>query len=254
MEALDLTVGSSKRIVCPFCQANHETSLSLSRLSEGIVYKCFRAACSETGFIPSPTFSSEADKPVKKKFVPKEFKWGTIKVPEDIEDMLYEKYTITKEEIRVNGFKYSPEIDSLVMPIFNNFGYEVGCQTKVITKDSGRPKAISYFFNEGNRLHYCISKHKGKIILAEDILSAIRINRYGRAVALLGTNLTAAQTRELSQETDTIIMALDPDATHKAIQMKKRYGLSFKNFYVRHLSNDPKDYKTDEQLIEEIFI
>lgn len=257
-EALDLEIGDTKRILCPFCQATHEKSLSISRLPEGLFYRCFRVSCKEGGFIPSPTFSSKSYISFKKKFVPKEFKWDTIKLPPQLEDMLYEKYTITKDEIRINGIKYAPEIDSLVMPIFNKMGYECGVATKVVNRDTSRPKVVNYFFNDYSRLHYPQQGSRGRkqeeaIVIVEDILSSIRVNRYATAVSLLGTHMTPMQAKELAGINKNIIIALDPDATDKAIGMKRSYGLAFNSFKVVHLSCDPKDYYHDKKLIEEIF-
>ena len=235
-------------------------------MEEGIFYRCFRVSCKESGFIPSPTYSSKVYASPKRKFTPKQFTWDTVSLPPQLEDMLYEKYTITKDEIKVNGIKYAPEIDSLVLPIFNSVGYECGIATKVVNRNTDRPKVVNYFFNDYSRLHYpqreqstdnsrCSKRGapSKRLVVVEDILSSIRVNRYGTAVSLLGTNMTNAQAKELSEINREMIIALDPDATNVAIRMKRMYGLSFRNIKVVHLSCDPKDYDTDEQLIEEIF-
>jgi hypothetical protein len=46
-------------------------------------------------------------------------------------------------------------------------------------------------------------------------------------------------------------MALDPDATDKAVEILQKYSVFFGNFSVVVLSKDPKDM-TDDEIKEEI--
>lgn len=86
--------------------------------------------------------------------------------------------------------------------------------------------------------------------MVEDQVSAKKVGRYAPCVALLGAWLSDAAIEELMEITDTLIIALDPDAYVHSLKFKQKYSLAFKNFIVKKLSKDPKDM-TDEELIKE---
>ena len=114
-------------MVCPFCRAGHETSFVVTRGEEGIKYNCWRAKCGEHGFIPSksmrydPHWKNKEPKQRKKKV----FKYETTALPELFTEMFYDLYSITKDELIQNGFSYAPELDRVIMPIYNYLGYEI---------------------------------------------------------------------------------------------------------------------------------
>ena len=50
---------------------------------------------------------------------------------------------------------------------------------------------------------------------------------------------------------NNVVLALDPDALFKAIELKKKWGLFFNTFRVASLTKDPKDLPHDT-LFEEL--
>jgi hypothetical protein len=55
----------------------------------------------------------------------------------------------------------------------------------------------------------------------------------------------------LAKYFDNVVMALDPDATNKAIEFRDKYSLLFRgNFSVLQLSKDPKDMNRQELKLE----
>lgn len=253
---LDLAVGETRQITCPFCGAQHERSLGVTRAPEGIVYRCWRAKCRAKGFIGSsstdylPDWENRKTKAKK----PKIFDEETTALPDEYIDMLYDKYTLTEKELIRNGFLYAPNIDRVIMPIYNAMGYKVGVVARTYDKNPFGPKTINYLEDGRAHLHYARTAHvqSNTAVLVEDIPSAIRVSRYAKGVALLGHALCDATAEEVEETSTDLIVALDPDAVDKAIKLKKKYQLYFNSIRVRVLSSDPKDYESDEQLIEEI--
>lgn len=253
LASLSLEEGERMRMVCPFCNATHETSLMLTRHAEGLGYRCWRAKCGQSGLIRSKGSPNWGKQEKRKKSV-KVFDYETYELPPSFKRMYLEKYLITEEELDKNGFVYAPESNRVIMPIYNALGYETGKVARSYAADCSGSKAISYFEDGNRHLHYVpySGEQRDRIVCVEDIPSAIRVARFGRACALLGSELDDSTIDDLAKQTDYVVMALDPDATHKALKMKKRYALYFKQFDVRILSSDPKD-ASDEQILEEIF-
>ena len=248
-EALDLAVGESRYSYCPFCEASHENKLSVSRTEEGLLYNCYRGSCGARGFISSlpGTTQLELSRP-KKKFKAKEFKYGLVDLPKWVVEDLLNKYELTEEELNEQGFKYVPKQDRLYSPLFDRNGQEYGGQTKLYGGGAVGPKTIIYRARETTGLHYvnCKGRRGEAICLVEDVLSAVKVSRYARGVALLGTGLREEQIAELREETDTLILMLDPDMYQKMIGYKKKYSFYFRNFSMIMLSYDPKDTKHSE--------
>lgn len=256
MMALDLGVNQSIRTVCPFCNAAHETSFTLNRTEDGIQYGCWRAKCGKRGFIPSKAMQYDPHwhKKEPKKRKPKTFSYDTVELPDELVEMFYVRYSITKDELIQNGFSYAPELDRVIMPIYNYLGYEIGQVARSYDPDITGSKAINYFSDGKSHLHYVPQGmyRNGAIVCVEDIPSSLRCARFGRAIAILGSYISHENILELAEHTGEVIIALDPDATNKAFKMRNKYRAYFRNFSIRVLSKDPKDM-SDEEIQNEIF-
>ena len=94
-----------------------------------------------------------------------------------------------------------------------------------------------------------------RIWFVEDMLSRQRLHESGeKCLCLLGTHIhdgTIATVQEVWPDAH-IMLALDKDATTKAIAWKAKIGYLFKNFTVVPLSKDIKDMNEEElnQLLE----
>lgn len=253
LEALNLVDGETKRIVCPKCQAQHENSMSITRLgNDYIAFKCWRASCGFKGKIGKGSVSRNLGKTNedRTKFTPRPFLDPYFSLPPDIERELYHRYGISRELLRTNGVKYCRNRDRLIMPVFDINGDQYGIVAKRWTHGDGEDKVLNHFVKEKVRLHWPkgFSKEHGKCrsIIVEDILSALSLQHYYSTIALLGTELSPEAAEQIRSKTDSIILALDPDATHKAVQIKQRYALLFKEIKIITLPRDPKDCSIEE--------
>ena len=247
LDASELSVGDTIRTACPFCGAAHERSFTITRQELGLLYNCFRAKCPATGFIssiPGTTTLEKEEQKKKKEFVPRPFEKPLVKLPDEVAQWLFDKYELPLEALEYEGIKYEPEYKRTYAPLFNSEGYEVGGETKKTDfSGDGAPKTLRYPTAQSSGLHYVRAgaRRAGPIIVSEDVLSAIKLSKYFKSVALLGTTFNAQIAGELAQQTDTLIMYLDPDAINKALRYRKKYSLYFRNFFVVVGSKDPKD-------------
>jgi hypothetical protein len=84
-----------------------------------------------------------------------------------------------------------------------------------------------------------------ELVLVEDCLSAVRVALSGyRAMALLGTHLTAEVKRSLAGE--RVILALDADASRLAVKMTATLAFYTKQVSLRLLDDDLKYLTTDQ--------
>lgn len=96
-------------------------------------------------------------------------------------------------------------------------------------------------------LHFPSPLRSRSVMLVEDIPSANKMDKFYPCVALLGTNLNDKKLDYLlSLGITHVIIALDNDATRKAIKLAKKFMISTS---ILPLQKDLKD-QTDEQLQE----
>jgi DNA primase len=80
--------------------------------------------------------------------------------------------------------------------------------------------------------------------VVEDAASACAVSGAGVGIALLGTNLTNTHLHTL-RRFETVVVALDPDATRKALELQKQISF-FTRCVVRRIDDDLKYFDADE--------
>lgn len=126
--------------------------------------------------------------------------------------------------------------DRIMFPIFDKDKNVVGFGGRIL--GDGKPKYLNspetIVFDKSHELYGLhIARHKNNpFVLCEGYLDVISMHQAGfeTAVASLGTSLTAAQAKIISEYTDTVFIAYDSDeagikATARAIPMLEDIGL-----------------------------
>lgn len=249
LEATDLAIGQSKRIVCPFCKAEHETSMSITREANCILYNCYRVTCKKQGKIRTAAQTAEIVKEAKQ-FVPNPLTAHTTLVPPRILQWFYDKYQI---DLRATGTpRIVPTQNRIAIPLRAYDRTTYGLWTKKLpdgilhphVKASG-PKTIMHLEKEAPLLYFPNHHTNSKqVVWVEDPLSAEKYASIGiDSVALLGTHLTQDEVYYLAGvlEGKDIVIHLDPDARAVARKMAKKHSLLFKSIRVIDSPRDPKD-------------
>ena len=256
LEALSMAVGENRSVHCCFCDNTppYPPTLSITRQEGSIVYHCFRASCGGKGVIGST--AHETIKQPKPKFSPTWYDKPTRNpTRQELLSMSF-KYSIGDKILERQGWKigesYSADI-TWVFPLFDKNGTCYGHTTKAY---GGNFKALHYITKQRPLLHYTqmrlnqdtpLALPHSTAILTEDVISAVKMGRYARGVALLGTNINEEGVRDLlSAGYNNVIIALDPDASEKAFAIKKKFGLFFRTCRVVLLPADPKDMEPIE--------
>ncbi len=242
LEAADLAIGQSKKIVCVFCNAKHEHSLSITRYPNEIKYNCFRAKCGKSGSIQSIANALGSRREAAVLLTPYT---GGLGRSAALDSWIYEKYGCAGE------FKMG-DLGRLAHTICDSEGKDLGHWLKKLPGSTFRgPKAMNYWHSPGAHIHYCRAGKQERIVLVEDIISAEKVDAICPAAALLGVDMSMDVALDLQKVTSKLILALDPNATDKAIKIKRRYGFMF-DISIVEFPADPKNCSYD--LIESMLL
>jgi hypothetical protein len=258
LEAIKLLVNGQSRIVCPFCNAKHETSLSLVRFPTGVFYKCWRVSCGEKGFIPSLPNYTTTIVPGEDKARP--YLGRSEPLPQSISDWIFNSYEIHKNDQEAHNMRFDPDRRRLLIPVYTVTGYNYGLVAKKVPDSPWSGPKVSNYFDDGiHRLHFPfggkaisqfsngVSRDRKEIYIVEDVLSAIKLDSMLLpSVALLGTWLNSKHAVMLRNLGEYLYIVLDPDAKEQAVRLKQMYGLLFNEVHIVSLKKDPKDTKYSE--------
>lgn len=197
-----------QRIVCPFCEggSSKERSFVITKQGSSVFYVCHRASCNARGKAVTKRNMFAEDTPMSVK----------------------RKQTPPSEAL------YCPRI------VLNHLGEEVGrVWRRRPTAPQNLPKDINVIDEGWCMLHFPSPPEGDTCVIVEDIPSANRMDRYFPCVALLGTNFNEEKIELLLDcGIRRVIIALDEDATRKAIRLTRKYMLDTR---VLPLQRDLKD-------------
>lgn len=256
------------RLVCPVCLggSDHEECLVVWDGDDGNVYAtCHRARCEINTVMVSGSFDACCRKSgpsvpdtlePPKKYVPGYKLTGTDK--EYITRKCGPDSALAKEVATLTSSSFlksyplwtrdGAESGGLMLPMYDINGDERGCVVKPYS--SNLPRALTYRQDGYDGMSwYLDSRHMldARIIVVEDGLSAMALLVKGRsAVSLNGTVLNKERVDLIFRHKKVAYLALDADATSKALSYALTYGSRYKIKVLRLM----KDFKnmTDEEL------
>lgn len=240
-----LQLGEHKRIVCVFCNAEHEKSLSITRKEVGYLFHCFRAACGKGGIV-----GDYYKAPGKEEYTPDKYRRYTgflVKLPKNLWEKHVHPYGISYMQTKFQGIKYAPDIDRIYYPIYNYLGYPIGETLKAI--GNIEPKNLTNKWTDVPLLNFPLGQRTSShIVLVEDILSSIKVSTQYTAAALMGTSLSEAGFEMLLRNNFRIFSVfLDGDAIIQSYKIANKYA-SFAKFNIIKTpeGKDPKDLSHEE--------
>lgn len=259
--AMELPLGQSGRFMCPVCNggSSKEKSLSVTRRSETEAsFNCFRNKCNLGGGHVA-LFSDVDGNVLKYNSTPKkpannDITHNLASLDMECVEFFMNKYHMTPAMLAYGRFQTTFD-RRIYMWIFGPRRLKRGGSVRKYKElYVGRreytsiPKNMIHYNGTDNLalswyFHLC-SRRKASdtLIIVEDIPSALRLTPYTDAVALLGTAFSPEKQREVRRMGyDRIILALDEDATAKAIKIKQECSLYLPSLEVLPLVRDIKD-------------
>ena len=253
LQALDLHVDESKLTYCPFCNAEHERSFSMTRKADGIVYHCFRASCGASGFVSSTANYFTQKETSEKKTKP--YTGSVVYYDHYHYPFLADRFDIDPVYMDEIGI-VDEEQHHYLLPVYGpNDKRQIGKQLRRF--DGSKPKAILYYDKEGPYIqiapaHLVFKARKPTVFIVEDYFSCLKVQEAldrqmlpGMAVSILGTHVSDDVALWLSKNFKSVVMMLDPDAVNKAQQFVSKYQLIWPGARVVVLDDDPKDTPMD---------
>lgn len=253
-----LQIGETRRLRCPFCEGgtSRENSFSLSRTSDAeCLYCCFRATCSRSGRLACPGFrltsdTSDSSPRSKRQASIRVFTGRTVALEKEWLSNLSDAYGIFPDEAIREGWKQAVEDGSLVCPIRGPDAVPRGILTRSRTPKYPGEKTHSKLYPQTDGVRQGWFRRAGishsPVVVVEDVISALKVSRQFTAVALLGTHLDQDRLDEIVSVSKIVVLALDNDATEKAIGYQKKFGLQAE-IKVAMLEKDLK-YESDERI------
>lgn len=199
-------------------------------------YKCFRASCGKAGWGRGAVTPRE-----------KEARYFT-KPTQSLSTQQAEFLCLHFSLAHVPRVTYSPDEDRFV---FEVLGPQGGLRGSMARSYSGaEPKTLAYRAKtEEPWMHWSWKPVRAMepepVVIVEDIVSAEKVGQAGfyRGCALLGTHIDLERAQEIKTVAGgaRVIIALDKDATIKAINYYGKFGDFIPNLTVLALDRDLKD-------------
>lgn len=261
-----LSHGESERGLCPWCRGGStgEKSFVITRDGNNLKYTCFRATCgnNSSGVLNLSGTPVKLSK-YKKKPKSREYTHATRMLSVAARVMLFDKFGFTTRMLDEYRIKQD-EDGRIVIPLFNRDGVQQGHEVKKGLVDEAGPKAIAYHGHTSDGMAWYIGVpaypmpqlHKAipledfyvnSLVIVEDTYSAMKANAFMNSLALLGVGLNKEQAQSIAMKNfDTVYIALDADASSKAIQIVKRVRGIIPNVRVMLLKKDIKNMEWDD--------
>ena len=245
----NLSLNERYRGCCPSCGRN---TFSCVRSNNKILYNCFSASCSVSGSRPVEYTVEDAK-------ARQRASEGVLETNQDvgfsissiIRNLRYDSRLssfLKPYGLNTDGWRFDPKEQRAVYLIQDETGQVVDAIGRSLV--NRLPKWKRYGDNTAPVILRGASRD---LVIVEDILSAIRLrNIYNdfNVLALLGTSISFSAVSHLSSFKNGFI-ALDKDATDKAIQMHRRIAPFFDRCRVIMLHSDIKD--SDDVVIRGLF-
>tara|TARA_R110000822_G_scaffold46604_2_gene123971 strand:+ start:6794 stop:7576 length:783 start_codon:yes stop_codon:yes gene_type:complete len=159
---------------------------------------------------------------------------------------------IAESTYKEHGLGYSKSLDRVVLPVWDANRNLEWFQCRSLHKGQ-KPKYIQPARSR-DRVMFRVGFDREtvqRVVIVEDILSAIRVGKHVPTASLLGTKITTGQATELSRFS-RVTTWLDPDKAGRegAYNIRKTLGLITEVDNIVTLK-DPKEL-SDQQIIEEL--
>jgi len=254
INGIDISMGETKRMNCPVCNG-YKTFTITSNMGQKL-WNCYKASCTVGGSMKVNLSVDEIKQSytdvdtVKEKF---EFPEYIVDFKKEVVDFIVPK---RYQEIYEQFCMHDIREDRAVFKVYNNDGDVVDAVGRSIFNRLPKWKRYGKSKHPFVRGQYdaITGERNTTCVLVEDCISACVVSNYGIAgVALLGTSLLDEHKDILSTHFDKVIVALDPDALPKTLQIAKELKGWVKDVKVLKLTDDLKySKKRDITKLKEI--
>ena len=246
MDLTDILSGETKRGNCPKC--HRYNTFTLSRTGNTIKWNCYSASCNYSGVKNNTSMSLEDIKFNHQQKNKTKGKQNVIDVSRlaysNICSDFLDKYCINNIDIPV---LYDP-LERRVAFMIQHKGENIDAIGRALDVWR-RPKWKRYSDIDTSITIPFDAPPKSNLIIVEDIISAWKAVTYlddTDAMPLLGTSLSTNNLNKIWDTYNSVTIALDKDATDKAINMSRRIFVGVDKCKVVALELDIKDMAIED--------
>jgi len=219
LNTLNLNIGESHRGDCPVC--NHSNTFSVTNSGTRLLYNCYHADCTISGFnnnkITKEIFNATIN--------------NTEQINVDTEYKVPDYFVSISKNDRAKLYlqnnncwsAYLKNLDNILYDVKNDrVVFLVRYNNKIVDAVGRRLGKYGSKWHRYNKSKYPFVIGDNDVsIVCEDCASACAVSDKYTGIALMGTHLTNEALRIIS-ESVKVIVALDKDATRKAIDVVMR--------------------------------
>lgn len=232
---------SRRRMNCVFCGGRN--TLSISRIGGLLLWHCHRASCDTNGREKGARTLEDMQFELGKlqrgtpEFVMPDHFTNVLGNEEAIE-YLRRNNCLVAYSNRLADIRYDPRQNRVVF-VCKDEDKIIGATGRALDRET-QPKWYRYDTNQP----MFVAGNKNIAVIVEDAASACAVAPIATGMALMGTNLAQSNLSILSRF-DEVIVALDPDAQRKAIDMERiiQYYAPTRTVLIE---NDLKYFPTDK--------
>ena len=239
--SIEVSLNETKRMDCPVC--NGKKTFTVTNNMGRRLWNCYKASCNVSGNTKMNVTVDEirqAMNSLKVKDVEFSLPEYIVEFKREVIDFIApKKYQDIYEQFCMHDVRE----DRAVFKIFNDDGIIVDAVGRSLFnrlpkwKRYGKSK---YPFMRG-QYDAITNQRNTTCVLVEDCISACVVSNYGiTGVALLGTSLLDEHKDMLAKNFDKVIVALDPDALPKTLQIAKELKGWVRDVKVLRLTDDLK--------------
>lgn len=231
------------RYLCPECRGGNNGELSLSVYSDpyGVLHAyCHRASCHAVDSV----YRTEEPQERRSVFTPNPYRGDNFPLRGVSLERFKDRFGFTPRmegQVGTVAYTHTADHERYIIPIIAPNGtwrgimeaYYGAVKFRKIWKHKDEPM-LSWTPGGDN--------YAG-VWIVEDQISALKLWTIAsvRAVALLGTHLSAGGAAEIKATTNHVTIALDADATARSFDLARTWGGFFKSCRVQILQQDIKD-------------
>ena len=230
IEDVNLNMGDTKRMNCPSC--NGYKTFSITNNNGKIVWNCFKASCNLKGAKSIHLTTDDIRKYMQSR-IQKEKKFV---LPEYVVPIKKNNFCLKYYGIHSCDVLYDVKENRVVFPIKHD--------GEIVDAVGKAEKRLPKWKRYGNSSVPYV-KGKGSVaVVVEDCISAYVVANYGYVgIALLGTSLSDKH-KEFLLHYKKVIVALDPDALKKNLQIARELRNWVAEVKVLRLTDDLKYRRT----------
>lgn len=172
---------------------------------------------------------------------------GVPPLPEDVSTYIPEvpylwlSAWLSDKEILKHRIGWSQSREAIVFPVFDPEGNLLMWQSRYFGDNKDYPKYLTKGY-KGDILHVLGGHDSGRVVLVEDLISAIVVSRVENAMPVWGSSLPQPVLNRLAKTYPRLGIWLDSDKLREALKAVGRAKLVFDEVRVIHTPDDPKYY------------